>query len=149
MADLDPYIATGIDRFVAGRPDVADFARWRAGTGDASDVGHPRARVERSHLLAQYLADRQLAAIEGPGRATLALDLPIGSHPDGYETWAHGDLFAAGMEVGAPPDEFFAEGQNWGFPPQLPGAGRRSGHALWRELVAAPASTPRSCASTT
>ena len=101
-----------------------------------ADAGRPRALVERSHLLAQYLADRQLAAIEGPGRATLALDLPIGSHPDGYETWAHGSLFAAGMDVGAPPDEFFAEGQNWGFPPQLPGAGRRSGHALWRDLVA-------------
>ena len=41
------------------------------------------------------------------------------------------------MTVGAPPDEFFAEGQNWGFPPQLPGAGRRSGHALWRDLVGA------------
>ena len=49
------------------------------------------ALVERSHLLAQYLADRQLAAVEGPGRAALALDLPIGSHPDGYETWAHAD----------------------------------------------------------
>ncbi len=136
VADLDPYIQTGMDRFVAGRPDVADFARWRAGTSDPADDGRPRALVERSHVLAQYLADRQLAAIEGQGRATLALDLPIGSHPDGYETWAYGSLFAAGMDVGAPPDEFFSEGQNWGFPPQLPGAGRRSGHALWRDLVA-------------
>ena len=59
--DLDPYIQAGIDRFVAGRPDVADFARWRAGTADPTDAGRPRALVERSHLLAQYLADRQLA----------------------------------------------------------------------------------------
>ena len=92
--------------------------------------------MRRSHVLAQYLANRQLAAIEGPGRAALALDLPIGSHPAGYETWAHGDLFAPGITVGAPPDEFFADGQDWGFPPQLPAAGRRSGHALWRQLVA-------------
>jgi 4-alpha-glucanotransferase len=134
--DLDPYIQAGIDRFVARRPDVADFARWRAGLAEPGDAGRPHALVERSHLLAQYLADRQLAGIEGTGRAVLALDLPIGSHPDGYETWANPSLFAAGMKVGAPPDEFFAEGQNWGFPPQLPGAGRRSGHALWRDLVA-------------
>ena len=40
------------------------------------------------------------------------------------------------MSVGAPPDEFFADGQNWGFPPQLPAAGRRSGHELWQRLVA-------------
>ena len=40
------------------------------------------------------------------------------------------------MTAGAPPDEFFADGQNWGFPPQLPGAGRRSGHLLWSRAVA-------------
>ena len=134
--DLDPYIQAGIDRFVTRRPDVVDFARFRASHRDAADAGAPAALVERSHLLAQYLADRQLAAVEGDGRAALALDLPIGSHVAGYETWAHGDLFAAGMTVGAPPDEFFADGQDWGFPPQLPFAGRRDGHSLWRRLVA-------------
>jgi 4-alpha-glucanotransferase len=133
--DLDPYIQAGIDRFVARRPDVVDFARFRALHADAADAGSPTAVVERSHLLAQYLADRQLAAVEGDGRAALALDLPIGSHVAGYETWAHGDLFAPGMTVGAPPDEFFADGQDWGFPPQLPFAGRRDGHSLWRRLV--------------
>ena len=120
---------------MARRPDVVDFARFRALHPDAADVGAPTPLVERSHLLAQYLADRQLAAVEGDGRAALALDLPIGSHVAGYETWAHGDLFAAGMTVGAPPDEFFADGQDWGFPPQLPFAGRRDGHSLWRRLV--------------
>ncbi|HEU4840138.1 MAG TPA: 4-alpha-glucanotransferase, partial [Ilumatobacteraceae bacterium] len=133
--DLDPYIQAGIDRFVVGRPDVVDFARFGVEHPTLSDAGAPAALVERSHLLAQYLADRQLAAVEGEGRAALALDLPIGSHVAGYETWAHGDLFAPGMTVGAPPDEFFADGQDWGFPPQLPGAGRRDGHSLWRRLV--------------
>ncbi|MET0578471.1 MAG: 4-alpha-glucanotransferase [Ilumatobacteraceae bacterium] len=135
-ADLDPYIQAGIDRFVADRPDVADFARFRAAAPDPADAGRPAALVQRSHLLAQYLAHRQLGAVEGPERAQLALDLPIGSHPAGYETWTHPDRFAGDMVVGAPPDEFFSEGQNWGFPPQLPGAGRRSGHALWQQLVA-------------
>lgn len=133
--DLDPYIQAGIDRLVARRPDVVDFARFRAAHPDMVDTGLPGALVERSHLLAQYLADRQLASVEGSGRAALALDLPIGSHVAGYETWAHGDLFAPGMTVGAPPDEFFADGQDWGFPPQLPCAGRRDGHSLWRRLV--------------
>jgi 4-alpha-glucanotransferase len=136
VADLDPYVETGITRFVAAHPDVADYARFRSARPEAGDAGAPAALVERSHILAQYLADRQLAAVEGPGRAALALDLPIGSHIDGYETSARADLFAAGMTVGAPPDEFFADGQDWGFPPQLPAAGRRSGHALWRGLVA-------------
>jgi 4-alpha-glucanotransferase len=39
------------------------------------------------------------------------------------------------MAVGAPPDALFSEGQNWGFPPQLPGEAERTGFALWRQLV--------------
>lgn len=133
--DLDPYLQTAVARLIAERPDVADFARYRAAHPDPVDAGHPAALVRRSYEVAQYLANRQLSAVEGSGRAALGLDLPIGSHPHGYETWAHGPLFAPTMAVGAPPDEFFAEGQNWGFPPQLPAAGRRSGHELWRRLV--------------
>jgi 4-alpha-glucanotransferase len=134
--DLDPDVDAATDRFVAGRPDVAHYARFRAERADPVDAGRPVALVRRSHELAQYLAHRQLAAVEGSGRAVLALDLPIGSHPRGYEVWAYRELFAAGMSVGAPPDEFFAEGQNWAFPPQLPAAGRRNGHELWQRLIA-------------
>ncbi len=135
-ADLDPYVQVGIDRFVARRPDVADYARFRTRSPVPADAGAPPAVVERSHLLAQYLADRQLAAVEGAGRARLALDLPIGSHPDGFETFAYPELFAPGMTVGAPPDEFFAGGQDWNLRPPMPAAGRRDGHSLWRRLVA-------------
>lgn len=134
--DLDPYVQHGMERFAAGRPDVGEYARFRTERRDPVDAGRPAELVARSHVLAQYLAHRQLAAVEGSNRAALALDLPVGSHPQGYETWAHPELFAPGMSVGAPPDELFAGGQDWGFPPQLPGAGRRSGHDLWRRVVA-------------
>jgi 4-alpha-glucanotransferase len=135
-ADLDPQQAAAVDRFVADRPDVGAFARFQAERGAPGPASEPPALVARSHELAQYLAHQGLAAIEADGTAVLALDLPIGSHPEGYEAWAEPSLFAPGMSVGAPPDEFFAAGQSWGFPPQLPGRGRRSGHDLWRRLVA-------------
>jgi 4-alpha-glucanotransferase len=135
--DLDPYVQRGIDALRVARPDVADYARFRASRPTAADAAAPVALVERSHQLAQFLAAHQLADVETPDSAALALDLPIGSHPQGFETWAHPWLFASGMTVGAPPDEFFDEGQDWEFRPQLPGAGRRSGHALWRHLVSA------------
>jgi 4-alpha-glucanotransferase len=134
--ELEPGVDAAVTRFVADRPDAADYARFRAERPDPVDAGRPTALVRRSHELAQCLADRQLRAVEGPDRAVLGLDLPIGSHPRGYEVWAHGELFAPGVSVGAPPDEFFADGQDWGFPPQLPAAGRRSGHELWQRLVA-------------
>ena len=100
-----------------------------------NDAGAPAATVRRSYQLAQLLAHRQLAAIEADTTTILALDLPIGSHPLGFETHANPGLFATTMSVGAPPDAFFADGQNWGFPPSLPEAARRRGHQLWSQMV--------------
>jgi 4-alpha-glucanotransferase len=91
--------------------------------------------VERSHVLAQMLCDEQIASIAEQGSIGLSIDLPVGSHPAGYETWAHPGLFAPDTAVGAPPDTFFVDGQNWGFPPQLPGQMRHSGYALWRQMI--------------
>lgn len=134
---IDGALAGRVSAWIADRPDVADYARFRATvTPDPSDAGHDSATIVRSHELAQFLADEQLRRIEADGSASLALDLPIGSHPNGYETWAHPDLFAPDMAVGAPPDMMFSEGQNWGFPPQMPGAAQRSGYDLWRRVVA-------------
>lgn len=133
--DLDAPTLAAIDDNVRTHPDVAEYARFRVARPDPIDAEHPAELVRRSHLLAQHLATAQLGRIEGPDRAALALDLPIGSHAAGFETWAHGELFAAGMTVGAPPDALFAGGQDWGFPPQLPARGRRGGHLLWRQLV--------------
>lgn len=132
----DGPLTARVEQWALANPDVAAYARFRATvTPDPVDSGHPAALVESSHRLAQYLAHEQLAAIEGDGTAAFALDLPIGSHPGGYETWAHPDLWAPAMAVGAPPDAMFSDGQNWGFPPQLPGEAERSGFALWRALV--------------
>lgn len=135
-AELDPAVGAAMEAFAANRPDVSAYARFRAARPTSADSGAPAALVERSHLLAQYLANEQLASVQGNGRAVLGLDLPIGSHADGFETWAHPELFAPGMTVGAPPDDFFDGGQDWSFPPLLPSASRRDGHGLWRRLVA-------------
>ena len=127
----DDELIAQLTTFAAANPDVGAYARFRAARdADGDEI------VERSHVLAQLLADRQLRAIaDDPEAAALALDLPIGSSPDGFEVWADPGMFAAGATVGAPPDSFFADGQNWGFPPPLPAAMRASGHRLWRQLI--------------
>jgi 4-alpha-glucanotransferase len=127
---------TALAAFAAAHPDVGSYARFRAQRESAG--GLDALVVEQSHVLAQFLADEQLAAIRpaNGGSAALALDLPIGSHPEGYEVWANPGLFARDMAIGAPPDTFFREGQNWGFPPQLPAAMHASGYQLWRQLIA-------------
>ena len=129
---LDEAARDQLAAFTAAHPDVAAYARFRAAREAGGDI-----EVEASHVLAQYLADQQLRAIhDDDDAAALALDLPIGSHPDGYETWADPTMYASGVSVGAPPDRFFTEGQSWGFPPPLPAAMSASGHRTWRQLIA-------------
>ena len=142
-ADLDRATRAALDEHVRPHPDVADYARFRPARPDTIDAAHPAELVQRSHVLAQYLATRQLAAIEGPGARRLALDLPIGGHPAGYETWAHPELFASGMTVGAPPDAVLRRAARTGGSRRrcrVPAgaAGTSCGGGSWP----APASTP-------
>lgn len=77
------------------------------------------------HAWLQYMADRQLAdaqdaALAAGMRFGLYLDLAVGTHPSGAETWGRPSLFARGVSLGAPPDAFSAEGQSWGLAPLRP-----------------------------
>jgi 4-alpha-glucanotransferase len=103
---------------------VADFARAHAGLVDF-------------HRYLQFALDAQLA----DAGASLALgiyqDLAVGSAPGGSDTWAWPELFAQGVSVGAPPDDFAAEGQNWGLPPLVPHALRNDRYAYLIGLLRA------------
>jgi 4-alpha-glucanotransferase len=94
---------------------------------------------ERFHLVAQTLARRQLhdlrQRLDHDG-FRLGLDLAVGGHPDGYDPWSRQTLFADGMSVGAPPDQGFPSGQDWGFSPVLPGASRLEGHRYLAASIA-------------
>jgi len=64
----------------------------------------------------------------------------VGVHPDGYDPWSRQELFCDGMSVGAPPDQGFPSGQDWGFTPVLPAASRREGHRYVAASIAHQAS---------
>ncbi|HLK46051.1 MAG TPA: 4-alpha-glucanotransferase, partial [Acidimicrobiales bacterium] len=115
-----------------------DWRRWpvRERAGELGDSDH---RAVRYHAFVQWLVHCQLVDVarrcDARGQV-LALDLPLGVHPDGYDAWRHRDQYLAGIEVGAPPDRFFPRGQGWSFPPPDLEAARRSGHALFRAALA-------------
>ena len=44
----------------------------------------------------------------------LYLDLPVGIHPDGADAWMFQKQLLEGVTIGAPPDSFNLQGQNWG-----------------------------------
>jgi 4-alpha-glucanotransferase len=67
----------------------------------------------------------------------LVHDLAVGVHPGGADAWAQQEYFAAGMSVGAPPDAFSVQGQDWGLPPWRPDRLAESGYAPYRRLLRA------------
>src|ERR1700687_5836816 len=80
-------------------------------------IGPSRRRLKDRiafHEWMQFHLDRQLA--RASKEIGLVTDVPVGFASDGFDAWRWQDLMAPGMRVGAPPDEFFRDGQDWGLP---------------------------------
>ncbi len=83
----------------------------------------------------QWLLDGQLARCSD--YLALMQDLPIGVDPDGADAWIWQDILSLNASVGAPPDEFNTQGQNWGLPPYIPHRLRAVGYRPFRETIRA------------
>ena len=68
----------------------------------------------------QFALDAALADVTRNDGLPLYLDLPLGVHPDGFDPAHYPTSFITGASIGAPPDDFFIGGQNWGIPPLHP-----------------------------
>ena len=100
---------------------------------------HPRIEF---HSWLQWAVQAQRAAAQAAARAAgmsigVIGDLAVGAHPGGADAWAYADVLAAGMSVGAPPDEFNPRGQNWALPPWHPGLLEAAGYQPLADLVRA------------
>jgi 4-alpha-glucanotransferase len=70
------------------------------------------------HAWLQWALELQFtAATHG---MTVIQDLPIGVAGGGADAWAWQEVLAEGVSVGAPPDAFNSQGQDWGSPPLTP-----------------------------
>jgi 4-alpha-glucanotransferase len=115
------------------------WADWPAEHRHPSSPGVARFATERADRVA-FWAWVQMVAHDQLARASESLpllhDLAVGVDPQGADAWAHQDLLAAGVRIGAPPDRFNAAGQDWGLPPFVPWKLRQVGYAplaeLWR-----------------
>lgn len=83
----------------------------------------------------QWLLNVQLA--RAGKELPIMQDLPIGIDPDGADAWCWQDMLALDVSVGAPPDTFNTQGQNWGLPPFIPGRLRDAGYAPFRQTIQA------------
>jgi 4-alpha-glucanotransferase len=92
------------------------------------------------HRWLQFETDRQLGAAAARARAAgmrigLYQDLAIGVSPAGADAWMFPELLVHGVNIGAPPDPYAADGQNWGLPPLDPRALRRNGYRYFVDCV--------------
>jgi len=62
-------------------------------------------------------------------------DLAIGSISGGSDAWCYQDMIAGGVDVGAPPDDYSINGQNWGFPPIIPERWRERGYEFFIHTI--------------
>jgi 4-alpha-glucanotransferase len=141
------------DAFLRRHPLAEDYARFRAvqeqrgepwrrwpdrlRAGDLRDRDCP-APARDYHLYVQWLAHEQMDAVSKAAakyRVDLYLDLPLGTHRDGYDTWRYRTAFALEASGGAPPDPVFIRGQNWGFAPLHPERSRAQGHAYFAAVL--------------
>jgi 4-alpha-glucanotransferase len=117
-----------------------NWRRWPSGyqQPDSSQVKKfqkEEANRVRFHEWLQWLLDEQVR--RAGGQIGLMHDLPIGFDPGGADAWVWQDLLAKGATVGAPPDEFSADGQNWGLPPFVPYKLRAAAYDPFIETVRA------------
>ena len=112
------------------------WLRWPAAQRDGAlpAVADDEAAT-RYHLYSQWRTGQALERLARDGGPGLYLDLPLGTHPDGFDAWSEQSAFAAGASGGAPPDAFFTQGQDWGFPPLHPERVREQGHRYFAECV--------------
>ncbi|MEO7588010.1 MAG: 4-alpha-glucanotransferase [Arachnia sp.] len=110
-------------------PDVAAFAE-----AHADDVSF--------HIWLQWVASLQVSAAQTVAEEVgmpvgVLTDLAVGVSGSSAETWTMPDLFADGVTVGAPPDDYNQAGQDWGQPPWRPDKLEEVAYAPFREMVAA------------
>ncbi len=87
------------------------------------------------YLWLQYHLDRQLKESVEYCRSigvVLKGDIPIGISRDSVEAWSDARLFNMNCQAGAPPDDFSADGQNWGFPTYNWEVMAQDGYAWWK-----------------
>ncbi len=108
-------------------PDVWIWTDWPAEYQDPHSAAvqefarQHRVRVRFFKFL-QWQLDAQLAGaqayeLQQGMRIGLYHDLALATDRYGADLWAHRELYISGCRVGAPPDDFAPNGQDWGFPP--------------------------------
>ncbi|HEV7321779.1 MAG TPA: 4-alpha-glucanotransferase [Ensifer sp.] len=109
--------------------EVAAFAQAHAGEVDY--------HIFLQWLLGRSYAQAQKACSDAGMAVGLIADLAIGMDGAGSHAWSRQDEVLIGLSIGAPPDYYAADGQNWGLTTFSPLGLSASGYAPFIETMRA------------
>lgn len=94
----------------------------------------------RFHVWLQVFADEQLGRTQQVARDAgmdvgVVHDLAVGADPAGADAWMLQDTLALSARIGAPPDLFNQQGQDWGMPPWHPQRLADAGYRPLRDML--------------
>ena len=135
---LQPYAAFSYLRDTYGTPDFRSWPRHAEYHQPEIDTLCNPQSADYPHIAIyyyiQYQLHRQLLAATRHARANgvvLKGDIPIGISRNSVEAWKEPHYFNLNGQAGAPPDDFSANGQNWGFPTYNWDVMEQDGYAWW------------------
>ena len=154
QAEFDQYLAEVGDEIESYATWCLCYDKWGASNGSDDDWvrKYNRDSEEVAQLRAQYpdtlefyrwlewVATEQLHAAQQAAREAgmkigIVADMAVGVHPAGSDVWWNPERFAKGATVGAPPDMFNQQGQDWSQPPLNPIALEQTGYKVYRDMV--------------
>ncbi|MBR4388893.1 MAG: 4-alpha-glucanotransferase [Prevotella sp.] len=105
---------------------TADFSLWpdhqtwdEADRAALTNVRSKAYKAVALHYFVQFVLYIQMKRVHEHARSKgviLKGDIPIGVNRHGCDVWQEPRYFNLNGQAGAPPDDFSANGQNWGFP---------------------------------
>ena len=113
-------------------PASAAVAQFAAENADEINF-----QIWLQQICREQLGRAASVAADAGMRIGLYLDFAVGEAPDGSATWGDKNLAVRGVSVGAPPDVFTAEGQDWGLAPLSPEGLAADDFASYRGLMEA------------
>ena len=145
LADCGPGLVTFATWSVLCAEHGNDWHEWPEELHDPGSEAVAGVRAQRAadvdfHCWLQWVLDEQLRAVQDEAHDIgmpigLVQDLAVGVHPAGADAWALQDVLAGGIHVGAPPDAFNQQGQDWSQPPWRPDRLAETGYAAYRDLL--------------
>ena len=137
---LDPYAAFCFFRDKYG---TSHFEEWKyngeyekAAIDKLFPSGLTASKEPGLYCFIQFHLHLQLQeAAEYAHKKSIVLkgDIPIGIYRNGCDAWVAPEFYNMNWQAGAPPDDFTAVGQNWGFPTYNWKRMQQDGFAWWKQ----------------